>query len=125
MPKRRHHLKADQPLLVGRLRLGRGNRFRPLLMIDVWCPHCKREHNHGWEEPPFLADRVEHRCAHCGSDSPFARAGYWIGLDPAAKAENAEVIATFKEALAAWQRHHCRPVGVIPVWTPEPSECPR
>lgn len=36
----------------------------------VWCPHCKTFHTHGIGPG--------HRQAHCGSDSPFKKTGYYL-----------------------------------------------
>lgn len=47
-------------------------------MINVWCPHCRKFHYHGWTpETPRWA--VSDRAAHCIGDSPFKKSGYWIG----------------------------------------------
>ncbi len=71
---KRHNQKAH-PLLVGHTILG-GRQ------ISVWCPHCKREHVHGWD-PANKPNDVEHRVAHCfGNESPFIATGYFIGIHP-------------------------------------------
>jgi hypothetical protein len=105
----RRSLKPDQPLLVGRLRIL--DEFRtstpPHLGLDVWCPYCKREHNHGWVRPEKITVAgVEHRGAHCSDDSPFRDGGYWIALDPLAKAENKATHARFLLLLANWNKRH-------------------
>ena len=67
--------------------------------INVWCPHCKRDHNHGrhdpdtgcrydhWNQrgvctcPPGTGDG--HRTAHCHNpQSPYADTGYIVVEHP-------------------------------------------
>lgn len=103
--KTRRSLKPDQPLLVGRLDIL--DIFRrstaPHLGLNVWCPYCRREHNHGWGRPDKITiAEVEHRCAHCGDGSPFRKGGYWIALDPASAVENKATFARFRALLADW-----------------------
>ena len=71
---KRHNSKA-YPLLVGKLQ--RNNT------ISVWCPFCKRHHNHGWDIDLSKSD-VTHRVAHCDikGSSPFKGGGYYIGIEP-------------------------------------------
>jgi hypothetical protein len=103
----RRSLSPTDALLVGLLSLHRpaARTARPYLVIAVWCPWCKRLHEHGWPNPPFRGDVVTHRVAHCG-DGPLADAGgYFIGLDPAAQEHNREVA---RQAAAALARHLAR-----------------
>jgi hypothetical protein len=109
MSKRRRSLKPDEPLLVGRLRLPEARGFsldsRPSLLIDVWCPYCKRHHQHCWVED-FASDAVSHRVAHCYA-GPLAHDGYWIGFDPAQAEANRRTLAEFKafrERYEAWRK---------------------
>lgn len=69
---KRHNKKAV-PLLVGRT-------SDDGMMIDVWCPYCKRCHTHGWSSDNASND-VEHRVAHCDASSPFYASGYYIGKE--------------------------------------------
>ena len=75
-PARRNAMKTIQSLkptdavLVGRLYLLRTYRARPGLGISVWCPYCKREHHHSWDESLTRVDQVDHRAAHC-NDGPL------------------------------------------------------
>lgn len=107
--KTRRSLKPDQPLLVGRLVRTTGYRGRPELGLDVWCPFCKRDHNHGWEDPPFRLDEVSHRVAHCDASSPLYQAGYWVGLDPAAGAHNRKLKAEVAKARIDWESRRPAP----------------
>jgi len=40
--------------------------------IFVWCPFCRKYHQHGWLGEPG------HRIAHCDIDSPFSGTGYVV-----------------------------------------------
>lgn len=40
--------------------------------IFVWCPFCRKYHQHGWLGKP------EHRVAHCDMDSPLSETGYLV-----------------------------------------------
>jgi hypothetical protein len=110
--KLRRSLRPGEPLLVGRVRILDGGRAEPpSLGIDVWCPYCKRAHNHGWVGYDGLpeghrADRVEHREPHCDHRSPFERSGYWIAQDPSSAAENQATIAQYVRRLTAWKARH-------------------
>ncbi len=103
-PNLRRWLAAEDALLVGRVRVSAAPGQRPILLIAVWCPYCKRTHEHGWPEPPFRADHVEHRVAHCGDKSPLNRRGYYIGLDPAARKDTASVAEDYSSAVTAWKQ---------------------
>jgi hypothetical protein len=108
----RRGLKPHELLLVGRLRMHRrGPRSgEPCLAIDVWCPHCKRFHHHGWVDGTagspvrIRLDVVDHRAAHCtvGPLSVPGSGGYYIGLDPSHAAYNRRILRQHREALAAW-----------------------
>ncbi len=57
---------ADKiPLLKG---------FMDGVLLKVWCPFCKKYHEHGW---PTSSVKKSHRVAHC-ADSPFRNGGYYI-----------------------------------------------
>ncbi len=76
-------VECDRPVLIAR---GDGN------VLDVWCPHCLRDHHHGRHNsntgcrykitgyppctcPPGSGDG--HRVAHCGDpESPYYDTGY-------------------------------------------------
>lgn len=46
----------------------------------VWCPHCKRHHEHGWD-PANNGSVAEHRVAHCHDpNSPFDKSGYFVSV---------------------------------------------
>jgi hypothetical protein len=103
----RRYLKPSDALLVGRLSLNfdRGTADRPgrfYLTIDVWCPYCKRQHNHGWvHQPPFRSDAVQHRVAHCSQGSPLVTdEGYYVGLDPEEVEHNRAIVKECEEANA-------------------------
>ena len=87
-------------LLVGRLSIARGLGGRPHLTVAVWCPACRATHRHGWE---LEGEGRSHRQAHCGG-GPLREGGYYVGLDPAARAENEAVLARFRAALAAREK---------------------
>ena len=94
-------LKANEPLLVGKLCIGEGFHHEPVLLIDAWCPYCKRHHHHGGEDE---LRHVSHRVAHCGPQaSPFATGGYYIGCDPACRKENAQMLRRYKELHHTWE----------------------
>ncbi len=111
----RQSLTPADALLIGRLYLHArgGGRYRPFLGIRVWCPYCHDTHQHSWIDPPFKSNTVDHRAAHCHDhvtrkgmklQSPLREGGgYFIGLDPSAKAENAKVIREFAEAFTRWE----------------------
>jgi len=65
-----------------------GYQFR-MAEISVWCPYCKRHHQHGWD-PADSARVKSHRGAHCTEPGPFQETGYYISVwrrkDPEAKA---------------------------------------
>jgi hypothetical protein len=104
---RRRSLPRGTPLLVGRVRV---EGFRPpVLLLEVWCPWCKRLHVHGWSGDDRRADHVEHRVAHCLDGSPLQGQGYYVGLDPAAREENRRAFAAFERLLAAAARHRRPP----------------
>src|SRR4051812_16354405 len=106
--KTRRNLAPDQPLLVGRLTAPDGPS-RPTLGIAVWCPWCKRHHHHGWTSTDRLASaEVAYRAAHCGEGSPLRATGYWIGLDPAAAAENRRAFAEYRAMVEAWEARRRR-----------------
>lgn len=65
----------DYPLLRGHTRPNRDNPDGEWGIIEVWCPHCRRLHTHGWEK---TNTRPEHRVAHCDNNSPFYERGYLI-----------------------------------------------
>lgn len=97
-------LKPDDILLVGRLVvLDAGLRvIRPHLGINVWCPFCKREHNHCWDDPPFRRDFVSHRSPHCtGKQTP---AGYYVGLDPSHVRHNDTITNQIRVLQDAWDK---------------------
>jgi hypothetical protein len=109
-------LARGLPLLLGRLEL----RSAPDLGLDVVarCPYCGGEHRHHWPDPPFGADQVEHRVSRCNAvarAAPGGRGGYWVGLDPAAKAHNEAMAGRFLELLAARRGGRQARAG----WTPE------
>jgi hypothetical protein len=65
--------KRATPLLVG--------RRRGECCIAVWCPFCRKYHEHGWD--PEYAHAAEHRGAHCrDKNSPFHEGGYYIAEEP-------------------------------------------
>ncbi len=117
--KTRRSLRPGQPLLVGHLViLDRDLRSTaPHLGVDVWCSHCHRSHNHGWEDLPFRLDAVSHRNAHCPHGSPFDVCGYHVGLDPSAAglADHKRVIREFKGHLARWHARRARPTTSVPL----------
>ena len=50
-------------------------------IIHVWCPYCRRYHEHGWEKSmPSWA--IESRVPHCDDESPLRGNDYWIGREP-------------------------------------------
>jgi hypothetical protein len=71
----KRHNKQARPLLVGDVSQS-GKTIR------VWCSHCARYHKHGWDSEELENNDVEHRCAHCGMDSPYGKSGYYIGVRP-------------------------------------------
>lgn len=56
-------LKQKFPVLKGIIRDSQ---------IFVWCPFCRKYHQHGWLGEPG------HRVAHCDMDSPFSETGYFV-----------------------------------------------
>lgn len=54
---------ASDSVAVLEVRPGRSTRS-----VVVRCPHCGRQHCHGW---PYNCDTVGHRLAHCGRGSYF------------------------------------------------------
>lgn len=104
MPLRRRALKPGQALLVGRLDFAPATRTRDAeLRLSIWCPYCRREHEHGWGDPPFRLDVVEHRTAHCSPGSPLARDGYFIGADPSHEEHNRDQAKKMKAWLVQQQ----------------------
>jgi hypothetical protein len=78
---------------------------KPVLLLDVWCPFCKRHHNHGGDHyDPRRLDAVSHRQAHCSDGSPLLDRGYYVGLDPDAKEESKATLCSFAEAKKRWQK---------------------
>ena len=64
----------DTPTLVGLLSIS-GKQ------VAVWCPHCNRNHFHGWPEGEEFGVAT-HRVAHCTkSNSPFEKGGYFITVE--------------------------------------------
>ena len=116
--KRRKSLKPDEPLLVGNLFLVQGGkRTPPHLLIHVWCPYCKQQHEHGWPgnkgNGGFEADRVTWRVAHCvqhrGTPRGFGPGdehGYWIGLDPSHAAKNRSLWESLEGPLAESRKQY-------------------
>ena len=99
----RRSLKPSDVLLVGRLYLVRGAGEAPRLGLRVWCPYCKRHHDHGLLESLPKSAAVEHHHAHCNRGSPLLGQGYYIGLDSEMRKINREELAKFSRELAAWQ----------------------
>jgi hypothetical protein len=108
-------LSPTDALLVGRLSVeqDRLHRGRPYLTISVWCPFCKRMHDHGWDDPPVRSDAVTYRVSHCHTS--MLDRGYWIGLDPAARDHNREVLRQFTAMLARWNAREVRSLVGSPV----------
>lgn len=48
-------------------------------ILAVPCPHCDRQHYHGWD-PANNGRHSEHRAPHCGGGNPGYPAGYWISV---------------------------------------------
>lgn len=96
---RRHHLKPTDVLLVGLP--CHSESGPPQLLLDVWCPSCKRLHNHGWGTEK--SDEVHHRTAHCDAESPLKQGGYYIGVDPGRKDEYKAVVAEHRIRRARWE----------------------
>lgn len=69
---------VDKPLLVGYAFTDPRNGH---YHIKVWCPHCRRWHEHSWKRENEYDD-VEHREAHCGHATSFDVGGYYIALAP-------------------------------------------
>jgi hypothetical protein len=96
--------QGDMPegagLTLGRLVMCRGRTDRPFVGVLVKCLECKRMHRFNWRWNWGLAAGVvsfqESRCAR-GHRHPC-----WVGLDPAAAAENAAVHQAAHEAYEAW-----------------------
>ncbi|MHC5542266.1 hypothetical protein ACYOEI_28925 [Singulisphaera rosea] len=97
-------LKPEDILLVGRLVvLDAGlKNTRPHLGLVAWCPFCKREHSHGWGDPPFRRDDVSHRNAHC--NSPAAPTGYYVGLDPSHVNHNDKITNQVRVLQEGWDK---------------------
>jgi hypothetical protein len=125
--KLRRSLRPGDPLLVGRLRILDGGRGEPpSLGIDVWCPYCKRAHNHGWAGYDGLpeghrADRVEHRVAHCDAGSPLERSGYWIAVDALWAEENRATYQEYLRRLDAWKVRRAAAPAPAQASTPPPA----
>ncbi len=91
--KIRSSLKPDEPLLVGDLVILDSSSVTPgpHLGVKVWCPYCKRDHNHNWFDPPFRLDSVRHCTPHCGFGG-FGDGGYFVGLAPSSAEGHRRVI---------------------------------
>ncbi len=59
--------------------------------LRVWCPFCRRWHEHGWIEGER---RPSHRVANCPPESPFYERGYLVA--PFTQAEIKEIVADVK-----------------------------
>jgi hypothetical protein len=112
----RRSLKPDQALLVGKLRRSPRNSLwaEPVLYLDVWCPYCKTDHNHGWGHESSRLDAVEHRASHCPGDGPLGTSqGYFIGLDPSHAEHNRRELGEHRRFYLEWEarqrrREQCR-----------------
>ncbi len=92
IPVRVRAVPPDIPVLVGVVERVLGQRGRPdVVQLVVYCPYCRRLHEHGWGDTGdhTRVDYVEHRHAHCGDRSPLREKGYYIALDPTRKADHA------------------------------------
>src|SRR4051794_21680958 len=107
----RRSLKPKDPLLVGRLSIEiPWSRAKPWIAIEIWCPHCKVTHQHGWDERMNRSDAVTHRVAHCHDQEAGRRVleDYWIGMDPSHREHNRSVLAEFPKALKRWEARQAR-----------------
>lgn len=87
----RRGLKQDDILLVGRLVVDDGEIY-----IHVYCPACKKTHQHCWHRDPLQS--VSHVSAHCLDGILFHR-GYYIGIDENFKQEAKEILKNTPQAV--------------------------
>jgi hypothetical protein len=100
----RRSLSPANPLLVGPLSARRVSPAgQPYVAIAVWCPYCKRRHEHGWDPESRRSHAVSHRAAHCDDGSPLCGGGYFIGPDPAHAAANRAALDEFDADMRRWQ----------------------
>ena len=68
--------EAKIPILRGEVSRPKFSEFT--CVLKVHCPYCDEKHTHGW--PIGVSENtVEHRGAHCSSNTPFKSTGYYIG----------------------------------------------
>ena len=73
-PTNMQPLLRELPLLTGPLM--EHNTRTDIVLLDVWCPYCRKWHQHGW--PKGSNDKKpQHRGAHCWG-GPFQQHGYLI-----------------------------------------------
>jgi hypothetical protein len=86
---------AAKPVLLGRLKVGRGK-----LSVVLHCPRCRRSHTHGWVSSDVDAEM--HRTSHCQVKNGFKV--YTIKLDPAMREHHANIIRDWTEGRCVRRR---------------------
>ena len=107
--------KKKRPLLRGilvRLADWHDDERRPgyqwrEVILAVFCPFCGRFHEHGWDSADDGRHK-EYRNAHCGPDSPFWSAGYFV--------------STVLKGDPGYDCHVVKPGTAISRKTPEPKK---